>query len=116
MSTDPRQVLTTANDAISRADHEGFLAHCTDDVVWYLVGDRTIRGKAELKAYLDTTYVRPPEFDIQLLVSDADHVVATGRITITGGDGGRTTSEYCDVWTLRDGGLAELRVYAIEVG
>jgi ketosteroid isomerase-like protein len=114
MLTDPRSVLVAANNAVSQGDHDGFLAYCTDDVAWHFIGDRTIRGKAAVKTYMDTVYVEPPEFDAGLLIADAGHVVAIGRITITGADGRKATSDYCDVWRLRDGRLAELRAYVIE--
>jgi uncharacterized protein (TIGR02246 family) len=114
MSIDPSSVLATANDAVSRGDHDGFLACCTDDVVWHFVGDRTLHGKAEVKAYMDAVYVQPPEFDTARLIADADHVVAMGRITLTSGDGRKTRSSYCDVWRLRDGKLAELQAFVIE--
>ena len=116
MSTDPKSVLAAANNAVSQGDHDGFLAYCADDVTWHFIGDRTIHGKAAVKAYMDATYVEPPEFDISLLIADADHVVAIGRITMAGADGRKTTSDYCDVWQLRDGRLAELRAFVIETG
>jgi ketosteroid isomerase-like protein len=116
MSIDPKSVLAAANNAVSQGDHDGFLAYCTDDVTWHFIGERKIRGKAAVKAYMDATYVEPPAFDTGLLIADADHVVAIGRITMTGADGRKTTSDYCDVWQLRDGKLAELRAFVIETG
>ena len=41
------------------------------------------------------------------------HVVAIGRITLTDAPGRRTTSDYADVWRLRDGKLAELRAFVV---
>ncbi|WP_298578283.1 nuclear transport factor 2 family protein [uncultured Luteimonas sp.] len=114
MTHDPRSVLTAANDAVRRGDHAGFLAHCTDDVVWRFIGDRTNQGKPAIKDYMDKTYVHPPEFDVELMVADDRHVVAIGRITLTDAPGRRTTSDYADVWRLRDGKLAELRAFVVE--
>lgn len=114
MSHDPKSVLNAANDAVRRGDHDGFLAHCTDDVVWRFIGNRTLEGKAAIKAYMDETYVHPPEFDVELMVADDQHVVAIGRITLTDAAGRRTTSDYADAWRLRDGKLAELRAFVVE--
>lgn len=114
MPHDPKAVLAAANDAVRRGDHAGFLAHCTDDVVWRFIGDRTIEGKPAIKAYMDETYVHPPEFDADLMIADDEHVVAIGRITITDAAGNRTTSDYSDAWRLRDGKLAELRAFVAE--
>lgn len=115
MSHDPKAVLAVANDAVSRGDHAGFLAHCTDDVIWYFIGDRTIEGKPAIKAYMDETYVHPPEFNVELMIADGEHVVAIGQITLTDAAGNRTTSEYSDAWRLRDGMLAELRAFVVAV-
>ncbi|MDH5833434.1 nuclear transport factor 2 family protein [Luteimonas kalidii] len=114
MSSDPKSVLAAANEAVSRGDHGGFLAHCTDDVVWHFIGDRTIEGKPAVRAYMDETYIQPPEFDVELMIADADHVVAIGRITLIDADGKRSTFDYSDAWRLRDGKLAELRAFVVE--
>lgn len=113
MAHDPTAVLAAANAAVSRGDHAGFLAHCTDDVVWRFIGDRTLEGKAAIRAYMDETYRQPPEFDVAWMIADADHVVAIGRITLTGADGTRSTYDYSDAWRLRDGKLAELRAFVV---
>lgn len=114
MSIDSAAVLTEANAAVSRGDHAGFLAHCTDDVVWHFVGDRTITGKEAIRRFMDETYVNPPEVVVDQLIADTDHVVAIGTITIISADGTRTTSDYSDAWRLRDGKLAELHAFVIE--
>lgn len=113
MSPDPKTVLAAANDAVSRGDHAGFLAHCTDDVVWRFIGDRTLEGKAAIRAYMDETYRQPPQFDVDWMIADGDHVVAIGRITLADADGIRTTYDYSDAWRLRDGKLAELRAFVV---
>jgi len=113
MPADPKSVLTAANAAVSRGDHAAFLAQCTDDVVWHFIGDRTIRGKADIQRYMDEIYVRPPEVVVDRLIADTDHVVAIGRITITDADGQATTSDYSDAWRLRDGKLAELHAFVV---
>jgi len=114
MSSDAANVLIEANAAVSRGDHAGFLTHCTDDVVWHFVGDRTISGKDAIRRFMDETYVKPPEVVVDRLIADADHLVAIGTITIIAADGTRATSDYSDAWRLRDGKLAELHAFVIE--
>lgn len=114
MSSDSAKVLIEANAAVSRGDHAGFLAYCTDDVVWHFVGDRTITGKDAIQRCMDETYVNPPEVVVDRLIADADQLVAIGTITITAADGTRTTSDYSDAWRLRDGKLVELHAFVIE--
>ena len=116
MSEANKALLTRANAAVAAGDHEGFLAHCTDDVVWTFVGERTLRGKEAVRRYLDATYVVPPAFDVARLIAEGDAVVATGEIALTDAAGTVTRSAYCDVWRVRDGRLAELRAFVVETG
>lgn len=116
MSDENKAVLTRANAAVARGDNEGLLAHCTDDVVWEFVGDQTLRGKEAVRRYVTETYVEPPRFDVSRLIAEGDFVTAVGEISLTGKDGRSTRYAYCDVWRLRDGKLAELRAFVVEVG
>ena len=114
MSEANKAILEQANAAITAGDHEGFLAHCTDDTVWTFVGDMTIRGKDELRRWMAEAYKEPPRFDVQRMIADGDSVAALGEITMTDDDGNDTRFSYCDVWRIRDGKLAELEAYVIE--
>ena len=46
MSSAHKTTLQKANEAVSRGDHEGFLAFCTENTSWTFVGERTLVGKA----------------------------------------------------------------------
>jgi uncharacterized protein (TIGR02246 family) len=113
MPTANTRTLEQANAAIAAGDHEGFLAHCTDDVVWYLVGGRTLRGKEAVRRYLNATYLEPPRFTVTQLIAEGDFVTAIGDIAVAEATGRVTHSAYCDVWRLRDGKLAELRAFVV---
>jgi ketosteroid isomerase-like protein len=115
MSEQNKNVLLQANAAVSRGDYEGFLAHCTDDVVWVFVGEQTLQGKAAVREYIQATYLEPPKFDVAQLISDEDFVTALGDIRLKDASGKVVHSAYCDVWRLRDGKLAELRAYVVEI-
>lgn len=114
MTRSAADVLLEANAAVARGDHAGFLAHCTDDVVWHFIGDRTITGKAAIERFMDETYVHSPEVAVDRLIAEGEHLVAIGTITLIAADGTRTTSDYSDAWRLRDGKLAELHAFVIE--
>jgi ketosteroid isomerase-like protein len=115
MSEKNKAILTQANEAVVRADYEAFLAHCTDDVKWTFVGEQTLRGKAAVRQYISETYLEPPTFTVDQLIADDDFVIALGEIRIKDETGKRTHSSYCDVWRIRDGKLAELRAYVVEL-
>ena len=114
MPDENKAVLARANAEVVRGDHEGFLAYCTEDVVWEFVGERTLAGKAAVRRYMAETYVRPPRFTVSRLIAEGDFVTALGDITLTDESGRDVTYAYCDVWRLRDGKLAELRAFVVE--
>ncbi|HTV00473.1 MAG TPA: nuclear transport factor 2 family protein [Luteitalea sp.] len=115
MSERHKDLLVQANAAMSRGDYEGFLAHCVDDVEWTFVGDRHLKGKEAVRRYITSTYIEPPSFAVTQLIADGDFVTAVGDIHIKDGSGRVTHAEYCDVWRIRDGQLAELKAFVVEI-
>jgi uncharacterized protein (TIGR02246 family) len=116
MSTNNKSLLERANAAVAKGDYEAFLSHCTDDVTWVFVGDRTLTGKEEVRRYILATYIEPPRFVVDRLIAEGDFVTAIGEIDLTDGAGRTTRSAYCDVWRIREGKLAELQAFVVEVG
>ncbi|HST44133.1 MAG TPA: nuclear transport factor 2 family protein [Luteimonas sp.] len=115
MSARNKAVLEQANAAITRGDIEGFLVHCTDDLQWTAVGDSTIHGKAAVRTWMQANYVEPPVFGVSQLVAEDDMLVALGEIESRDADGRVVRNAYSDVWRLRDGKLAELRAFVVEL-
>jgi ketosteroid isomerase-like protein len=115
MSENNKSILKQANAAVERGDNEGFLSHCTDDVEWTFVGDKTLKGKAAVRQYMKTTYAEPPKFVVDHLIAEGDFVTALGDIDIKNDDGKIVHFAYCDVWRVRDGKLAELKAFVVEI-
>jgi uncharacterized protein (TIGR02246 family) len=115
MSADNKAILERANAAVAKGDHEGFLSHCTDDVEWVFVGDTTLTGKEAVRRYMRTTYIEPPTFVVDQLIAEGAFVTAIGTIDLADAAGRTTHSAYCDVWRIRDGKLAELRAFVVEL-
>jgi uncharacterized protein (TIGR02246 family) len=115
MSERNKAILKQANAAVVRGDYEEFLSHCTEDVKWIFVGDKTLEGKEAVRRYMDSTYIEPPRFAVAQLIAEDDFVTAIGDIDITDETGKTVHSAYCDVWRIRDGKLAELRAFVIEI-
>lgn len=115
MSEQNKAVLRQANAAIVNGDAEGFLAHCTDDVVWTFVGEQTLTGKEAVRQYMKATYDGPPSFRVDHLIAEGDFVIALGDIDSKDASGKLVHSDYCDVWRIRDGKLAELKAFVIPV-
>ncbi len=115
MSEKNKAILQQANAAVVRGDHEAFLAHCTDDVEWVFVGDTTLKGKEAVRQYMKRAYVEPPTFTVTHLIAEDDFVTALGDISMKNETGKVVHSAYCDVWRIRDGKLAELRAFVVEI-
>jgi uncharacterized protein (TIGR02246 family) len=111
-----KDVLRKANEAISRGDHEGFLAFCTEDTEWTFVGDRTLTGKEAVREWMAETYREPPTFNVHRMIAEGDFVTALGEITLKDEDGKTTHHSYCDVWRFHGGRMAGLQAFVIETG
>ena len=115
MSEKNKAILEQANAAVVKADYEGFLSYCTDDVEWTFVGDQTLKGKEAVRQYMKKTYIEPPTFTVDRVIAEGDFVTTLGDISIKDGAGKVVHFTYCDVWRLREGKLAELRAFVVEI-
>jgi len=114
MSEANKSVLMAANAAIAAGDIEGFLVHCTEDILWVTVGEQPIHGKPALRTWMQTAYAEPPEFSVERLVAGDDWVVALGSIQVREADGHKAVHAYSDAWRCQDGKLAELRAFVVK--
>ncbi|MGV3460929.1 MAG: nuclear transport factor 2 family protein [Flavobacterium sp.] len=108
------EILQAANAAVAAGDNEGFLHYCTDDVIWEFVSNKTLKGKELIRQYMTETYIEPPKFEVENLISEGDYVTAVGNISLKDGDGKTTHYSYCDVWRFSDGKMAELKAFVIK--
>lgn len=116
MSKSNKEILMTANAAISKGDYEGFLALCTEDTVWAFEGERTLTGKAAVRQWMASAYQEPPKFEVQRMIAEDDSVAAIGEITLKDETGNAVRHAYCDVWRFREGKMAELRAFVVQTG
>jgi ketosteroid isomerase-like protein len=115
MSLNNKEILLKANASVTAGDNEGFLSLCTEHVKWEFVGDQTLTGKEAVRAYMKAVYVKPPEFDVENLIAEDDFVTAIGKIRMKDSNGKVTGYSYCDVWRFRNGKMAELKAFVIEI-
>ena len=113
MDLNNKLILESANEAIMRGDHEGFLAFCSDDTVWTFVGEQTLHGKEAVRQYMSKAYIEPPQFMVENLVSEGEYLTTIGTISLKDEDGNLVDYSYCDVWRIREGKLAELKAFVI---
>ena len=116
MSDTNKATLQQANACIVKGDNEGFLSFCAEDIIWTTVGGETLTGKDAVRQWMKVNYTEPPTFTVRQLIADSDFVVALGEIEGRSEDGRPTHNLYSDVWRVRDGQMAELQAFVIEVG
>ena len=109
-----KEILKRANAAIAKGDNEGFLSLCTEDTKWNFLGDQILEGKQAVREWMKTAYQQPPDFMVENLIEEGDFVTAVGKIRMKDEDGNTTLYSYCDVWTFRNGKMAELKAFVIE--
>jgi len=115
MSLNNKDILIKANSFVTNGDNEGFLSFCTEDVKWNFVGDKMLKGKQAVREYMAAEYIEPPKFDIENLIAEGDFVTAVGKISLKNKDGKVVDYSYCDVWRFRDGKMAELKAFVIDI-
>lgn len=115
MSEKHKAILLEGNAAIAAGDNEGFISFCTDDTEWTFVGDKTLKGKEAVREYLAMAYIEPPKFNVANLIAEGDFLTALGDITMKDKEGKTAHYSYCDVWRFREGKIAELKAFVIEI-
>lgn len=108
-----REILEKANEGFGKANYEEFLTYCTEDTKWTYVGDRTLVGKGQVREYLATAY-EESTFRIERYIEQGDYLVALGWIKLKNTEGRIESYSVCDVWTFRDGKMAELNAFVIK--
>jgi ketosteroid isomerase-like protein len=115
MDLNNKEILEKANAAVTSGDNEGFLSFCTEDTKWTLVGEQILQGKEAVRQYMKKAYIEPPKFMVENLIAEGDFVTAVGKISMKNEEGKTVHYSYSDVWEFRDGKMAELRAFVIEV-
>ena len=114
MSARNTAIVEEVNAAFAANDIEAFLAHCTKDIVWTMVGDRTISGVDAIRGWLSSTKgAESPAFTVDHVSGDGDTVTAYGDMTMKGQDGLPEPYAYCDIYRFRGDKIAELRSYVV---
>ena len=87
MSARNTAIVDEVNAAFAANKFEGFLGHCTNDVVWTMVGDRTVSGVDAIRNWLSSMPGEAPKFTVDHVSGDGDTVTAYGDMTMKGQDG-----------------------------
>jgi ketosteroid isomerase-like protein len=109
-----KKILQIANEALLRGDNEGFLKHCSEDVVWDFVGDTILKGKDAVREWMTENYKETPRFEVTHIIAEDDLVNLMGTSFAKDELGNDVLYEACDVWRFRDGKMVELKAFVIQ--
>jgi ketosteroid isomerase-like protein len=114
MSMRNKAIVEEVNDAMRRNDIESFLARCTEDFEWVIVGEPPVRGKQAVRDFMKGGPQEPPVFTVDALVGDGDVVVAKGEMAMKNEAGVDVDYAFCDVWRFRGEQLASLNAFVVK--
>jgi uncharacterized protein len=114
MTDTNKAILEKGNAAITAGDNEGFLKYCADNTEWIFIGERTLQGKEAVREWMETTYLEPPKFMVEVLIAEGDYVTAVGTISMKDENGKMVDYSYCDVWQFDDGKIVGLKAFVIK--
>lgn len=113
MSATNKAIVEKVNAAFAENNLEGFLSHCTDDVEWTIVGEKTVKGKDVIRQWMATMDFEPPKFTIDNVIAEGDMVVAHGNMTMKE-DGKAVPYSYCDIYSFQDGKIIALKSFVVK--
>lgn len=114
MSAKNKEVVEKVNASFAEGSMEGFLSFCADDVVWTIVGEKTVTGKDAIRQWMASMGIEPPKFTVANVIADGDFVTAYGDMTMKDKTGTTAPYSYCDIYRFRDGKIVELNSFVIK--
>ena len=112
--TTQQQTVHRYMEGFRRSDHAAILDCLTDDIVWHIHGLRTTRGKAEFDDEIENpSFEGSPELTVDRTIEADDVVVVTGTGTGHHREAGRFEFAYNDLFTFRNGLIAQIDSYVV---
>src|SRR4030095_14900571 len=109
-----KEIVQKVNESFAEGGVEAFLSQCADDVVWTIIGDRTVKGKNAIREWLSSMDMEPPKLTVDNIIAEGDFVTAYGNMTMKEKDGKRVPYAYCDIYRFRRGKIAELHSFVVK--
>lgn len=110
------QLVDRYMDGFRRSDHEAILQCLTEDVVWRIHGLRTTNGKAEFDGEIENpAFEGSPELSVERTIETDGVVVTTGTGIGHHRETGRFQFAYNDIFTFRNGLIAQVDSYVVPI-
>jgi uncharacterized protein len=114
MSAKNKEIVEQVNAAFAQNSVEGFLSVCADDVVWTMVGDKTVEGKDAIRQWMASMDLEPLKFTVDNVIAEGDFVTAHGDMTMKDKDGKAVPYSCCNIYRFRGDKIVELRAFVIK--
>jgi len=115
MSQENKQLIEKLNEAWSTGDNEAIFRHYAEDVVWTIAGEVTLRGLKAVREFMPPTEGHePPKLTVDKMVAEGDSVICYGDMTMGGTPDCAGAYSYCDVYTIKNGKVSELRSFVVK--
>ncbi|WP_058306208.1 nuclear transport factor 2 family protein [Gracilibacillus massiliensis] len=119
METKNQQLFREFNEAFVKGDIEKILASVTDDIVWRMVGNDTIKGIDNLETALQgMDNGNEFELEIEHMITHGKEAAVNGIIHSTNKDGEQRHYSFCDIYKLnkhKEGKIKEIISYVLEI-
>jgi ketosteroid isomerase-like protein len=114
MAANRKEIVQRINDGFAENNLEKVLAFCTDDLIWTMVGDTTVRGKDSIREWMASMDPQPPKITIRQTVAEGDCVVTHGDMSMQEKKGGPSVPyTFCDIYRFAGDKVAELTAFVI---
>jgi uncharacterized protein len=115
MSDKNKEIVKKLNAAVRANNLDEFLSFFTDDIQWTKVGDKSAKGKEELRKLIEDLGDAPPpsttKFDA--MIAEGDTVAAYGSLTIEIQPGITIGLAFCDVYRFEGDKIADFKSFVI---
>ena len=114
MSETNKEIVEKANALLAEGKSEEFLLLCTEDVEWTLLAETPsiIKGRKAIGEFMASSQgSEPPNFTVDKVIAEGEFVVANGDMTMKNKNGQTVPYAYCDMYTFREGKIAQLRTF-----
>ena len=114
MAADRKSIVDKINDGFTENNLEKVLSFCTEDFVWTMVGESTVKGKDAIRKWMASMNPQPPQLRFHQTVAEADLVITHGDMMMRDSKEGTPHSyAFCDIYRFQGDKVAELTAYVI---
>lgn len=114
MATDYKTIIKEVDQAFEENNPESFLAHCTEDLEWSMVGQTTTRGKAAIRQWMASMETgAAPTITNDVTIVEGEYAASFGNMTMEVERGKTASFAYCDIYRFRGDKIAQMRSFVL---